>query len=253
MAAKAARQSHVALKTEFDEKGLVNDLIASKSGGSRIPKIEESQVYSKLMARSTPIEKFNSVVNSLDRAGSRGKLAKDSMKAEVILDLLDSSYNAASRTIQGEKVFSGNAFSKRYDMLEPKIKRLFNENELKRLEAMRKQAEEMIPPSGAIPKGSAGFFIDAAANLGVFTLLNKIPVAGPVVANQIQELSKSAKATAMAGRAGEGFNIRPETKVLIETQYPRLATGLGLTVGGMQPEREESDTIQTLPNTGTRQ
>lgn len=88
-----------------------------------MPSIEESQVYSKLVAKSTPIEQFDKVIKSLDRAGGRGRFAKNSMKAEFILDLMDSGYGASSRKIQGERTFGANAFVKRYDQLEPKLKK----------------------------------------------------------------------------------------------------------------------------------
>lgn len=74
---------------------------------------------------------------------------------------------------------------------------------------MRKQAEDLIPPAGAIPKGSAGFFIDSMAKLGVFSLLNKIPTVGPIIGNQVQEMGRSAKAASMANRAVQGTNLTP--------------------------------------------
>jgi len=229
-AAKNARLSHIALKTEFDEKGLVDQLVSDKSFQSRLPSIEESQVYSKLVAKSTPIEQFDRVVGSLDRAAGRGKLAKNTLKAEMITDLLDSSYNAASRTIQGERTFSGVAFSKRFDQLEPKLKRLFSEDEFSQLQRMRKQAEDLVPPSGAVPKGSAGFFIDAANQLGIFALMNKIPTVGPIMGNQIQEMGRNAQRARIAGEAVSGYKPPAELSELVRYSYPALATGLGVQV-----------------------
>lgn len=230
LAAKNARLSHVALKTEFDDKALVSQLIADKSFKSRVPSIEESQVYSKLVAKSTPIEQFDKVIKSLDRAGGRGRFAKNSMKAEFILDLMDSGYGASSRKIQGERTFGANAFVKRYDQLEPKLKKVFTPEEFAKLKLMRKQAEDLIPPAGAIPKGSAGFFIDSMAKLGVFSLLNKIPTVGPIIGNQVQEMGRSAKAASMANRAVQGYKPDADLLMLIEKQYPRLGAGIGLGV-----------------------
>ena len=227
-AAKNARLSHIALKTEFDDKGLVSQLISDKSFQSRIPSIEESQVYAKLVAKATPIEQFDRVINSLDRSASRGRVAKNSLKAQMVMDLLDSSYNASSRTIQGERVFSGNAFAKRFDAMEPKLKRLFDKSEFNQLKAMRKQAEDLVPPSGAMPKGSAGFFIDAANQLGVFALLNKIPGAGPIIANQVQEMGRNAQRAKIAAQAVKGYQPPKEMAALLSVSYPALAAGLGV-------------------------
>jgi len=178
----------------------------------------------------TPIEQFDRVVGSLDRAAGRGKLAKNTLKAETITDLLDSSYNAASRTIQGERTFSGVAFSKRFDQLEPKLKRLFSEEEFSQLQRMRKQAEDLVPPSGAVPKGSAGFFIDAANQLGIFALMNKVPTVGPIMANQIQEMGRNAQRARIAGEAVSGYKPPAELSELVRYSYPALATGLGVQV-----------------------
>lgn len=226
LAAKNARLSHVAYKTEFDDKSMVSQLIADKSFNSRIPSIEESQVYSKLVAKSTPIEQFDRVVKSLRKEGAKGDFALRTIKSEMVLDLLDSSYNAASRTIQGERVFSGSAFSKRFDQLEPKLKKAFTPEEFSRLKAMRKQAEDLVPPSGAIPKGSAGFFIDAAAKLGVFALLNKIPTVGPVVANQVQEMGKRAQSMRIAEAAAKGYVPPLDIASLIKSSYPGIEAAL---------------------------
>ena len=242
LAAKNARLAHVAYKTEFDDKSMVSQLVADKSFNSRIPSIEESQVYSKLVAKSTPVEQFDRVVKSLRKEGAKGDFALRTMKSEMILDLLDSSYNAASRTIQGERTFSGSAFSKRFDQIEPKLKKVFTPEEFSRLKAMRKQAEDLVPPSGAIPKGSAGFFIDAAAKLGVFALLNKVPTIGPVIANQVQEMGKRAQSMRLAERAGEGYTPPPDLVNLIKTNYPGLeAAILPASVSGVATQAQQQD------------
>ena len=163
-AAKNARNSHIALKTEFDEKGIVDRLTAESNRKSRIPKIEESQVYSKLIAKSTPIEQFDRLISSLDRAGSKGKLAKNSMKSQMILDLVDSGFAAGSRKIKGERIFGASAFNKRFDQIEPKLKSLMSKQEFARLKKARDVSKNLVPPSGAIPKGSAGLFIDSLNN-----------------------------------------------------------------------------------------
>lgn len=226
-AAKNARQSHIALKTEFDEKGMVDRLIAPSRRGSQVPKIEESQVYTKLVANSTPIEQFDSVVKSLDRAGSKGRMAKNAIKSQMVLDLIDSGFNAGSRKVQGDRIFGTTAFNKRFDQLKPKLKSVLSKEEFARLEKLRKNTEDLVPPSGSLPKGSAGFFIDALNGAGMFALLDKIPGAGPVVAEQVKMLGRKSQDAKAVRRALQNPKTK-ETFDLLQTDYPALFTALGL-------------------------
>jgi len=234
-AAKEARQSHMAYKGEFDEKGIVDQLIASKSRGSKIPKLEESQVYNKIVSPSVPVEQVQSLVKSLNRAGSRGRAAINDMKAQMIMDLIDSGFQAGSRKVKGERLFGATAFSKRFDKLQPKLEAVFSPAELDKLKKARMNAEDLIPPSGAVPKGSAGFFIDSLNQLGLFTLLHKIPVVGGVISDQVQTMSRAAQNRKIYDRAVS----RPKTKDVLDftlTNYPSMAAGLGL-----QAVKEESE------------
>lgn len=227
-AAKNARQSHIALKTEFDAKGLTKQLIDTKGYQSKLPKIEESQVYNKIIAKSTSIEQFDRVVKSLDRAASKGKRAKNQIKAQMMLDLVDSGFSAKSRKINGEQVFGANAFTKRFDDLEPKLKSIMSESEFKKLEKFRKDATDLIPPSGALPKGSAGFFIEALDKAGLFGLMNIIPYAGPASADFLKKIGRSSQDTKAFNKA---IKSKPELKDavnLISTDYPSLGLAIGI-------------------------
>lgn len=227
-AAKNARQSHIALKTEFDEKGMVDKLISTKGRQSNIPKIEESQIYTKLAAKSVPIEEFDRVVKSLDRAGSKGKKAKNQIKAQMMTDIIDSAFSAKSRKINGEQVFGANAFVSRFDELSPKLKSVMSPAEFKKLEKLSKDAKDLIPPSGALPKGSAGFFIEALNKTGVLSVLSSVPGAGVAMAEAIRKVGKSSQDLKAFNKA---IKSKPEIKDavnLISTDYPSLGVALGI-------------------------
>ena len=239
-AAKNARQSHIALKTEFDEKGLVDQLIASKSRSSDIPKIEASNVFNKVAAKNTSIEQVKSLVSSLNRAGSKGKQAINDLKAQLMLDVIDSGFGAATRKINGKRIFGANAFSKRFDQLEPKLEIVLSPFEFKKLKAMRNTANDLIPPSGAVPKGSAGFFIDALEKMGVWSLTSKIPGIGPILANEIKGLGKRSKDVGAAKKAVEGRPKTKETLRLIQTDYPSLGVALGISQLDTEEDQEKT-------------
>jgi len=227
-AAKEARLSHIALKTEFDEKGLTKQLIDNKGYQSRLPKIEESQVYAKLMTNGTPVESVDRVMKSLERAGTKGKRAISQLKSQMVLDLLDSGFSAKSRKINGEQVFGANAFASRFDKLEPKLKVVMSKSEFDKLKKLRDDAQDLIPPSGAMPKGSSGFFIESMNKVGLMGALSQIPYAGAATADFLSGIGTRSQNARALKRA---LNTSPEVKDavnLLSTQYPSLATALGI-------------------------
>ena len=227
-AAKEARQSHVALKTEFDEKGLTKQLIDDKSYQSRLPKVEESQVYSKLLAKSTPIEQFNRVVSSLDEAGVKGARAKNQIKSQLVMDLLDSGFAAKSRKINGEQIFGANAFATRFDLIETKLQSIMSPTEFKKLKALRADAKDLTPPSGALPKGSAGFFVEALEKAGMFGLLNSIPYAGAASSSFLRKIGAASSDAKTYQKAVQSSAEVKDAVNLLATDYPSLAAALGV-------------------------
>lgn len=227
-AAKNARQSQIALKTEFDEKGLTKQLIDTKGYQSRLPKIEESRVYEKLAANNTSIEEFDRVVKSLDRAASKGKRAKDQIKSRMMLDLIDSGFSAKSRKINGEQVFGANAFLKRFEQLEPKLKSIMTDQEFKRLKDFTLDAKDLVPPSGALPKGSAGFFVDALSKAGFFAMMDKVPYAGTATANFLKKVGKTSQDLKTFNKAVAASPELKDAVNLLATDYPSLAVALGV-------------------------
>ena len=201
--------------------------------------MEESQVYQKLAAKSTPVEQVKAVVKSLDRAGSKGRLAKSQLKAGVVLDLLDDAFKAKSRKVKGERIFGANAFASRFDTLEPKIKAIMSEEEFLKLKKMRDISEKLIPPSAAMPKGSAGFFIDNLDRIGAMALLSKIPAAGPIMSNELRALGAAAKDKETLKMAMKNPKTN-ELYNLLNSDYPVLFSALGLS----QIEVENEDQNQ---------
>lgn len=227
-AAKEARQSHIALKTEFDDKGLTKQLIDNKSYQSRIPKIEESQVYNKLIAKATPIEDFNRVVSSLNRAGTKGKRAKAQIQSQMVMDLIDSGFSAKSRKINGEQVFGANAFATRFDIIEPKLKSIMEPEQFNKLKKLRNDANDLIPPSGAMPKGSAGFFIEALDKAGLMGMMSSIPYAGPATAEFLRKIGKTSQDSKAFEKAVASNPEFKDALNLLATDYPSLAFALGI-------------------------
>lgn len=224
--AKEARKSHIALKTEFDQKALTDQLIQSKSRGSNVPKFEESQIYAKLSSKSTPIEQFKAVTDSLKKAGAQGQKALADLKTRSILDVIDSAYGAGSRKIAGERSFGSAAFKNKIDDMRPKLEQVFNKQEMAAIDRMYKIADSIQPPSTAVPKGSAGFFVDLMKRTGAQAILNKVP-GGGLLYEQLVDLSAKAKNKKAFEKALEMPKYENTVKLLYN-EYPSLATALGI-------------------------
>lgn len=239
--AKQARQSNVALKTEFDDKKITSKLIDSVARWSDKPKIEASQAYQKIMAPSTPIEDLDRVLTSLSKEGGRGKQAIKEMQGKAVLDLMDSAFGAGSRKISGVRTFGATPFSKSLEKSKPKIERLFkgNPKDLKRIQRLYGMAQEIIPPSGAVPKGSAGYFIDALNKAGIYSIATKVPGAGLLF-----DIAKDAgQSSAKRKMAEKAINANPKAKVIakmIDRDYPQIAAALGI-AGFSAPKQENQN------------
>ncbi len=226
--AKTARQSNIALKDEFDEAKITSKLIDSVKRGSSQPKIEASKAYQKIMSPNAPIEDLDRVLLSLGET-PQGKAAIKDMQGRAVLDLLDSAFSAQSRQISGQRVFGATPYSKQFEKLEPKLDKLFADNpaDLARLKQVYSISQDIIPPSGAVPKGSAGYFIDALNKAGVYSVATKVPFA-----RELFEIAQGAGVSAAKRRQAEAaIDAKPgvrELAKMIDRDYPQIAATLGI-------------------------
>lgn len=229
--AKNARQTNVALKTEFDDKALTETLIKPKARGSRIPNVEDSQVYNKLISNSTPIEQLERVVSSIGSLKKpEARRALGNLKAQALNDLLDSAFQASSRTIDGVRQFGGAAFQKRFAQLEPKLKVIFQDDPktYKDIMSLYTVAEKLTPPSAAVPKGSAGFLVDTLDNLGVFRIMNKIPIAGDATVVALRKIGTLARNKETLEKAMKAQPQVKEYVKMINRDMPAIGVAMGI-------------------------
>jgi hypothetical protein len=229
-AAKEARRSHAALKTEFDDKAITAKLTDRASWGSNEPKVYASQVYQQVMAKSTPIEQTNKLIDSLNKSGGTGKLAINELRGQAVLDLLDSAMKAKSNKINGQLIFNGNAFVQAFTKNEDKIRALFagDAAAMKRLENMVARAKDITPAARMTPKGSADVNMDIFRSLARFAGL----AGGDVTTIGGAILSGSMKSGAIKSQAAQAANPKAQKvqyfNELVLDNYPRLAAGLGI-------------------------
>lgn len=238
--AKDARSANALYKTEFDQAKITSKLIDSVKRGSTQPKIEASNAYNKVMAKGVPIEDLERVMQSLGKEGALGKKAIKEMQAKAVMDLVDSAFSAQSRQIQGTRVFGATPYSKQYEALKPKFDVLFNDDPktLSRLDNLYNRAQDIIPPSGAVPKGSSGFFIDVLMRTGLYSIMSKFPAAGPVL-ELFRTMGEKASDRKLVDKA---LNAKPDVKATayrLDRDYPQIAASLG--IAGISKEQEETE------------
>lgn len=242
--AKQARKSHIALMTEFDPAKMTSKLIDSVTRGSTKPKVEASQVYMKLTAKSTPIEELQRVMDSLKAAGSDGDAAIGALKSQSVMDLIDSALKGETNKIGGQKVISPTAFVKAYEAMLPKLKVIFKDSpeELKRLSNAQNVLRDMIPPSGAMPKGSAGFIMDALKKTGMYSMMTRYVPGSEFVLGLATKAGREAQEQSIVNKA---LKVRPASKelaMMIDRDFPQLAAYIG--IAGISAEAKDDNNQQ---------
>jgi hypothetical protein len=227
-AAKQARLNWKAYKEEFDPKSLTEQIIADRPR-STIPQIEASQVYQKIAANAVPVEQVDRLYQSLKNEGARGRRAIADLQSSMMLDLMDSSLKGITRQIDGQQMISGPAMARRWQQLENKAKVVFQDNPtaLRQMQDVVRTAQDITPSNMAVPKGSAGFLMDAMQQMGVLKLASAVP-GGGIAVEGLRKLAVQSRNQASFRRA---VNANPEMKRtadILASDYPSLAAALGL-------------------------
>jgi hypothetical protein len=228
--AKEARQNYRASKLEFDGKTLANDL-TKKAPRSNQPSVHASEVYQKVVAGSTAIEKVDDLMQSLKAQGGKGKVAIGQLQSNIIMDILDSSLQGTSGKIDGTKVFSPSAFKNRLDKLNNngKLKLIFQDNPrgYKSLMDNAEAMQDLAPGKLEIIKGSSSTMLDIVNSLGLAKVVTTIPF-GSAAMEGLQGLSARSKNRKVFNRALESKPDVKEVVGILTTDYPSLAAALGV-------------------------
>jgi len=224
---KEARDRVTELKTEFSPNS-----ISGKLTGKRPDKftdvVEASGVLSNILPNRNAPEVLDRVMSQLEKA-PKGDQAVRSLQSGVFLDFLKSSFGAESRKISGERVFSPNAFIKRYDTLgEERLSKVFKTNPeaLKVLKNIRATASDLSIPAGAMPKGSASVIGDFLRNMGVTAIAAKTGIT-PII-DVINVYSKRGQDKRFVEKAIKAKPEMIEAEGFIAKELPALAAVLGV-------------------------
>lgn len=225
---KEARKTVRQLKTEFSPQSIVGRIIdVKKDGVTQIT--EASKVYDRIISKAAPVEDVRKLVRSLSKA-EKGDQAIASMQASTILDLIDAGFGTESRKISGIKTFNPTAFKRRLKNIgEDKIRAIFANNKaaLKKIKNIDKISSELIPPAGAVPKGSASVILDLANRLGIASISTKIP-GGAFLVGAVQQAARPVKTGAAVRQALKATPEIQAFRSLADETFPGIATAFGV-------------------------
>jgi len=238
-AVKEARKTVRQIKTEFSPQSITGKLIDVKRDGVT-PIIEGSKVFNELIGTNKPPELLQRTIDTLNKGGTKGKRGIGDLQAATILDLVNSAFNAQTRKIDGVRTFGGTAFNKRLEQIgDEKLNILFKNQPaaLRKLKTIGKAAEDLTPPSGAVPKGSASVILDSLNRLGILGITGKVP-GGALFAETLRTISEKSQNRKSLERA---LNAKPAQKKMasfIANDFPGLASPLGIAFLSTQQANE---------------
>ena len=235
---KEARKTVRQLKTEFSPQAITGRMIDVKRDGVT-PIIDASQVYSKLAAKSQPVENVRRTIASLNKSGEQGKQAIADLQTSTMLDLIESGFGTESRKIDGIRTFNPIAFRNRMKSIgDDKLMTIFGNNKksLNKIRNIERIAADLIPPSGTVPKGSATVILDLMNKLGVIGIASKVPGGGLLV-EVIRNISEGAQTRK---QVIDAIAAKPDVKRIshmLDDDFPGVAAALG--IAGISTEQEK--------------
>jgi hypothetical protein len=223
---KQARKTTRTLKTEFAPQDIAEKLVASKKNGGAAQITEASHVYDRLMGAGSKVEDARRVVRLLQKS-DEGKQALGALQSTVIMDLIDSGFTTKSRKVAGENLFNPVAFKNRLAKINKngKLDTIFSNSPevLKKLKNIDKIASDLIPPSDAVPKGSAAVIMDLLNNLAV----SKIP-GGAMVLGMLQKAAEPVKTGVAVKEAIKASPDVIQLQNMVMERLPSLAAAIGI-------------------------
>lgn len=226
------------IKTEFSPQSMAGRLIDVKRDGVT-PVIEASTVSRRLLGPAGTVEDMKRTMQSLSKAGDKGKQAIGDLQATAIMDIMEAGFGATSRKIDGVPTLGPAAFQKAIKKIgDPKLNILFSNNKeaISRLKNLGKIAGSIQAQSGAIPKGSASVILDSLNKMGIMGISAKIPGVG-ILLDVVDTAAKNAGTKQAVKQALDAKPDRLKMAVQIDRNYPALAQALG--IAGVAQTTEE--------------
>ncbi len=220
---KAGKRLTGELKTEFSPQSIVGKL-TGKRPDNATPIIEASKAADTVLRHGAPVEHLERTIDSLNKAGAKGKRAIGDMRAVVVMKALDDALKAPSRKAAGVELVGSGQFYKSLDKFgDEKLSILFKDapDQLKKLKALKQTAFDISPTEKAIPKGSA------YVNMDILSSLQSIPGLR-FAAGTMKSMSNAANSGLDVMKVMKAQPERAKMASLIREDFPSLAAALGV-------------------------
>ena len=189
---KQARAARVKFREDFEDIGLVREIIGTKKNSAdRVVAYEN--LVNRIISPGTPFDSLKHVKSLMDRAGPEGQQAWRELQGATYEHLRDQAYKGITRDETGGVVISPAALNTAIRNLESggKMDLILGKQGAELMRTVNALAQDLFtaPPGAINASGTSSALLNALDKMGMMAL-SKAPVVGPVVGTIRSALDK---------------------------------------------------------------
>ena len=189
---KQARAARVKFREDFEDIGLVREIIGTKKNSAdRVVAYEN--LVNRIISPGTPVDSLKHVKSLMDRAGPEGQQAWRELQGATYEHLRDQAYKGITRDETGGVVISPAALNTAIRNLESggKMDLILGKQGAELMRTVNALAQDLFtaPPGAINASGTSSALLNALDKMGMMAL-SKAPVVGPVVGTIRSALDK---------------------------------------------------------------
>jgi len=189
---KQARAARVKYREDFEDIGLVREIIGTKKNSAdRVVAYEN--LVNRIISPGTPFDSLKHVKSLMDRAGPEGQQAWRELQGATYEHLRDQAYKGITRDETGGVVISPAALNTAIKNLESggKMDLILGKQGAELMRTVNALAQDLFtaPPGSVNYSGTSSALLNALDKMGMMAL-SKAPVVGPVVGTIRSALDK---------------------------------------------------------------
>lgn len=189
---KQARAARVKFREDFEDIGLVREIIGTKKNSAdRVVAYEN--LVNRIISPGTPFDSLKHVKSLMDRAGPEGQQAWRELQGATYEHLRDQAYKGITRDETGGVVISPAALNTAIRNLESggKMDLILGKQGAELMRTVNALAQDLFtaPPGAINASGTSSALLNALDKMGMMAL-SKAPIVGPVVGTIRSALDK---------------------------------------------------------------
>jgi len=189
---KQARAARVKYRQDYEDIGLVREIIGTKKNSAdRVVAYEN--LVNRIISPGTPVDSLKHVKSLMDRAGPEGEQAWRELQGATYEHLRDQAYKGITRDETGGVVISPAALNTAIRNLESggKMDLILGKQGAELMRTVNALAQDLFtaPPGSVNYSGTSSALLNALDKMGMMAL-SKAPIVGPVVGTIRSALDK---------------------------------------------------------------